>query len=69
MGAGRPFVSVAALVSGVHARGRSGTAAATERERVYKPPKEIARAGIETGSTKAKLSWDKAMIAGFLAGA
>src|SRR3954449_5524506 len=35
----------------------------------YKPPKEIARAGIQTGATKAKLSWDKAVVAGFLAGA
>src|SRR3954463_3529954 len=35
----------------------------------YKPPKEIAKAGIETGSTKARLSWDKALVAGFLAGA
>src|SRR5215207_11588125 len=35
----------------------------------YKPPKAIARAGIETGATKAKLSWDKALVAGFLAGA
>jgi formate/nitrite transporter len=35
----------------------------------YKPPKEIAKAGIETGATKAKLSWDKALVAGFLAGA
>jgi formate transporter len=35
----------------------------------YKPPKEIARAGIVTGSTKARLSWDKAVVAGFLAGA
>jgi formate/nitrite transporter len=35
----------------------------------YKPPKEIAKAGIQTGSTKAKLSWDKAIVAGFLAGA
>jgi formate transporter len=35
----------------------------------YKPPKEIAKAGIETGSTKARLSWDKAIVAGFLAGA
>ena len=35
----------------------------------YKPPKEIARAGITTGATKAKLSWDKAVVAGFLAGA
>src|SRR5215213_9493503 len=35
----------------------------------YKPPKEIAKAGIVTGATKAKLSWDKALVAGFLAGA
>src|SRR3954463_8672296 len=34
----------------------------------YKTPKEIAKAGIETGSTKARLSWDKALVAGFLAG-
>ena len=33
----------------------------------YKPPKAIAKAGIETGATKAKLSWDKAIVAGFLA--
>jgi formate/nitrite transporter len=35
----------------------------------YKDPKGIARAGIETGVKKAKLSWDKAIVAGFLAGA
>src|SRR3954464_2176895 len=35
----------------------------------YKTPKDIAKAGIETGSTKARLSWDKALVAGFLAGA
>jgi formate transporter len=35
----------------------------------YKTPKEIAQAGIKTGATKAKLSWDKALVAGFLAGA
>ena len=35
----------------------------------YKPPKAIAQTGIETGATKAKLSWDKALVAGFLAGA
>ena len=35
----------------------------------YKPPKEIAKTGILTGATKAKLSWDKALVAGFLAGA
>jgi len=35
----------------------------------YKPPKDVAKAGIETGSTKARLSWDKALVAGFLAGA
>jgi formate/nitrite transporter len=35
----------------------------------YKTPKEIARTGVITGSTKARLSWDKAVVAGFLAGA
>jgi formate transporter len=35
----------------------------------YKTPKDIAKAGLETGSTKARLSWDKALVAGFLAGA
>src|SRR3954465_8359960 len=35
----------------------------------YKTPPEIARAGIATGVTKAALSWDKALVAGFLAGA
>jgi formate transporter len=35
----------------------------------YKAPKDIAKAGIQTGSTKARLSWDKALVAGFLAGA
>ena len=35
----------------------------------YKVPKEIARTGVQTGSTKARLSWDKALVAGFLAGA
>jgi formate/nitrite transporter FocA (FNT family) len=35
----------------------------------YKTPQDVARAGIETGSTKARLSWDKALVAGFLAGA
>src|SRR5215210_5979704 len=35
----------------------------------YKDPKGIARAGVETGVKKAKLSWDKALVAGFLAGA
>src|SRR5688500_12149545 len=35
----------------------------------YKTPKDIAKAGIATGATKAKLSWDKALVAGFLAGA
>src|SRR3954468_12588270 len=35
----------------------------------YKTPKDIAKTGIETGSTKARLSWDKALVAGFLAGA
>src|ERR671921_2045728 len=35
----------------------------------YKTPKDVAEAGILTGSTKARLSWDKALVAGFLAGA
>jgi formate/nitrite transporter len=35
----------------------------------FKTPPEIARAGVETGTTKAGLSWDRALIAGFLAGA
>ena len=35
----------------------------------YKPPKAIAKAGIESGATKAKLSWGKALVAGFPAGA
>jgi formate transporter len=35
----------------------------------YKDPRGIAKAGIETGVKKAKLSWDKAIVAGFLAGA
>src|SRR5215204_3758240 len=43
--------------------------ARTEGVMGYKPPKEIAKAGIVTGATKAKLSWDKALVAGFLAGA
>src|SRR5215213_8523038 len=35
----------------------------------YKTPPEIARAGAKTGTTKAALSWDKMLVAGFLAGA
>jgi formate transporter len=35
----------------------------------FKDPKAITAAGVETGSKKAKLSWDKALLAGFLAGA
>src|SRR3954467_10100981 len=35
----------------------------------YKSPPEIARAGVATGVTKAALPWDKALVAGFLAGA
>src|ERR687894_727283 len=35
----------------------------------FKDPKEITQAGIKTGATKAKLSWDKAFVASFLAGA
>jgi formate/nitrite transporter len=35
----------------------------------YKTPQEIAEAGVTTGATKAALTWDKALVAGFLAGA
>src|SRR3954467_3005748 len=35
----------------------------------YKSPPEIARAGVESATTKAALSWDRALVAGFLAGA
>jgi formate/nitrite transporter len=35
----------------------------------FKSPAEIARTGVQTGTTKAALSWDKAVVAGFLAGA
>ncbi len=35
----------------------------------FKDPKAIAQAGVEKGQQKARLSWDKAMVAGFLAGA
>ncbi len=35
----------------------------------FKKPQEITETGIETGVTKSKMSWDKALEAGFLAGA
>lgn len=35
----------------------------------FKSPAEIARAGVQSGTTKAALSWDHALVAGFLAGA
>lgn len=35
----------------------------------FKDPKEITESSIETGTSKAKLSWDKALVASFLAGA
>ena len=35
----------------------------------FKTPAEIARAGVESGATKAALSWDRMLVAGFLAGA
>jgi formate/nitrite transporter len=35
----------------------------------FKSPAEIARAGVQTGTTKAALTWDHALVAGFLAGA
>jgi formate/nitrite transporter len=38
-------------------------------EAAFNTPKEIAKSAVETGTTKAKLSWDKALVGGFLAGA
>ena len=35
----------------------------------FKSPPEIAAAGVEVGATKARMSWDNALVAGFLAGA
>jgi formate/nitrite transporter len=35
----------------------------------FKDPKEITQAGIKTGAAKARLSWDKELVASFLAGA
>ena len=35
----------------------------------YKDPQQITQAGVETGTKKAGLSWDKALVASFLAGA
>ena len=35
----------------------------------FKSPDKIAEAGIETGAKKARMSWDKALVASFLAGA
>jgi formate/nitrite transporter len=35
----------------------------------FRTPPEIARAGVQTGTKKAALSWDRAVVAGFLAGA
>ena len=35
----------------------------------FKDPKATAAAGVQKGSEKARLSWDKALVAGFLAGA
>jgi formate/nitrite transporter len=34
-----------------------------------KTPQEIAEAAVDTGTSKAKLGWDKALVGGFLAGA
>lgn len=34
-----------------------------------KKPDEIARAAVKTGQTKARTSWDKTLVASFLAGA
>jgi formate/nitrite transporter len=35
----------------------------------FKSPPEITATAVETGATKARLSWDKALVGGFLAGA
>ena len=35
----------------------------------FKDPKAVTKAGVEKGSEKSRLSWDKALVAGFLAGA
>ncbi len=35
----------------------------------FKDPKAITETAVKTGVTKSKLSWDKALVAGFLAGA
>lgn len=35
----------------------------------FKSPPEIAKTGVQVGATKAGTSWDKALVAGFLAGA
>jgi formate/nitrite transporter len=35
----------------------------------FKTPPEIAAASVATGTSKSRLSWDKALVAGFLAGA
>jgi formate transporter len=35
----------------------------------FKDPKSVTKAGVEKGTEKARLSWDKALVAGFLAGA
>jgi formate transporter len=35
----------------------------------FKSPPEIAQAGVELGATKSRTSWDKLVVAGFLAGA
>ncbi len=35
----------------------------------YKSPPDIAKAGVQVGARKAAMSWDKAVVAGFLAGA
>ena len=35
----------------------------------FKDPKAITKTGVEKGTEKARLSWDRALVAGFLAGA
>jgi formate/nitrite transporter len=38
-------------------------------EAAYNTPQEIAQSAVDTGTTKARLGWDKALVGGFLAGA
>jgi formate transporter len=48
-----------------YARARTGTS----RAMGFKAPPDITKTGMATGATKAGITWDKALVAGFLAGA